>query len=81
MIQYDIACSDKAFDVEGCRKAAESGYPPAQYSLGFCYEIGHGVSRDEGKAFSWYKNAANEVIPLPCTRWDAVMPIVSVQNR
>ena len=60
MIQYDIACSDKAFDVESCRKAAESGYPPAQYSLGFCYEIGHDVSRDEGKAFSWYKNAAEQ---------------------
>lgn len=60
MIQYDIACSDKAFDVESCRKAAESGYPPAQYNLGFCYETGHDVSRDEEKAFSWYKNAAKQ---------------------
>jgi len=39
-------------------RAAESGYPPAQYSLGVMYSKGRGVTKDYIKAYGWLFAAA-----------------------
>ena len=39
--------------------AAEQGYANAQYSLGWRYESGDGVPKDEIEALAWYKIAEN----------------------
>lgn len=46
--------------VKWYRKAAELGYAWAQYNLGYCYETGKGVVKDETKAVEWYRKAAEQ---------------------
>ena len=40
MIKYEKKHTDKSFDIDQCRESAQSGYAPAQYQLGQCYEDG-----------------------------------------
>lgn len=40
------------------RKAALKNYAPAQYKLGYCYEMGRGVGRNVTEAMKWYGKAA-----------------------
>jgi Sel1 repeat len=40
-----------------CRKAAEKGHATAQRNLGFCYEFGIGVTRDDAQAVLWYRKS------------------------
>ena len=42
------------------RKAAEQGNADAQYSLGYCYRNGYGVSQDNNQAVYWYRKAAEQ---------------------
>ena len=42
------------------RKAAEQGYPQAQYNLGLLYEDGKGMTRNYHKATQWYQRAAKK---------------------
>ncbi|HTS30642.1 MAG TPA: SEL1-like repeat protein [Bryobacteraceae bacterium] len=42
------------------RKAAESGYVPAQYNLAYLYENGLGVMQDFAQAAAWYRKAADQ---------------------
>ena len=42
------------------RKAAEQGYARGQASLGFMYEKGRGVEKDENLALEWYRKAAEQ---------------------
>ncbi len=42
------------------RKSAEQGYHKAQFSLGYCYNYGKGVTRDYIEAVEWYKKAAEQ---------------------
>lgn len=44
--------------VEALRVAAEAGVPRAQYNLGYCYQVGEGVIKDEAVANNWYMKAA-----------------------
>lgn len=44
MTEYKIKCTSGNFDIDKCRESAESGYSPAQYQLGQCYEEGIGMS-------------------------------------
>ncbi|MCM1330978.1 MAG: hypothetical protein NC248_00035 [Bacteroides sp.] len=46
MIEYKIKYTGDKFDIEKCRESAESGYAPAQYQLGQCYEDGIGVRKN-----------------------------------
>lgn len=41
-------------------RSAESGFAPAQYSLGTLYEKGNGVTRDTAVARDWYVKAADQ---------------------
>ncbi len=61
MIKYTNKYTDKSFDVAKCRESAESGYPPAQYQLGQCYENGIGVEQDMTEAVRLYKKAATNI--------------------
>ena len=36
------------------RKWAEQGYAPLQYSLGYMYAKGEGVTKDEVEAYAWF---------------------------
>ena len=45
------------------RKAAESGYAPAQYVMGRFCETGEGVDKDEAEALNWYRKAADAGYP------------------
>ena len=49
---------------ESFRKAAEQGNPKAIYQLGFCYEKGDGVDKDEKLSIAWYKKAIPELISM-----------------
>ena len=40
------------------RQASDRNYPPAQCSLGLCYELGTGVPEDKKKAVELYTEAA-----------------------
>ena len=44
--------------VKWYRKAAEQNYAEAQFNLGYCYEDGLGVQKDEVEAVKWYHKAA-----------------------
>ena len=39
-------------------RAAEQGYPGAQFNLGNCYQLGEGVKEDKEQAVYWYRQAA-----------------------
>lgn len=41
-------------------KAAEWGLAEAQYDLGCCYHLGHGVGKDMTEAAKWWKKAAEQ---------------------
>lgn len=41
-------------------KAAEQGYPAAQFDLAICYANGTGVEKDERQAVYWYTKAAEQ---------------------
>ena len=38
--------------------AAEQGYVKSQFNLGYCYQYGTGVIKDDNEAVKWYKLAA-----------------------
>ena len=59
MIKYTNKYTDKSFDIDKCRKSAESGYAPAQYQLGHCYAAGRGVTEDYSRAVRWYSRAVD----------------------
>jgi TPR repeat protein len=42
------------------RKAAEQGYPMAEYNLGLMYENGEGVAKDYAEAAVWFRKAAEQ---------------------
>ena len=42
------------------KNAAEKGFAPAQYSLGFLYAKGQGVPQDDRQALKWYTKAAKQ---------------------
>ena len=42
------------------QKAAESGHIEAQNNLGYCYQNGIGVEKNEVKAFEWYEKSAKQ---------------------
>ena len=63
MIEYKTKYTSDKFDIEKCRESAESGYAPAQYQLGLCYEEGIGVQRNLAKAFRWYWMATDNNRP------------------
>jgi TPR repeat protein len=54
--------SESAADLKkGCelfRRAAERGYAPSQYELGYCYESGKGAEQSYPIANQWYEKAA-----------------------
>ena len=41
------------------RKAAEAGYPPAEFALGRMTQAGRGMVRDDKAAAEWYRRAAD----------------------
>ena len=48
-------------------KAAERGYPKAQYNVAVCYRDGIGTSPNPGKQFYWYQKAAeNSIAEAKC---------------
>ena len=63
MIKYTNKYTDKSFDIAKCRESAESGYAPAQYQLGQCYEEGANVERNLAKAFKLYWLASDNCRP------------------
>src|SRR5207244_808927 len=42
------------------RKAADQGLATAQYSLGFLYSVGAGVTQDDTQALAWWRKAADQ---------------------
>jgi TPR repeat protein len=42
------------------RKAAEQGYPAAEYNLGVMYERGLALKKDDALAVAWYRKAAEQ---------------------
>ena len=60
MIKYENKYTDKSFIIDKCRESAQSGYAPAQYQLGQCYEEGIGVERSLAKAFKLYWLASDK---------------------
>ena len=38
----------------------EQGFSRAQFMLGFMYEHGRGVARDDANAVTWYRRAADQ---------------------
>lgn len=63
MIKYEKKYTDKSFDIDKCRESAQSGYAPAQYQLGQCYEEGKGIERNLAKAFKLYWLASDKCRP------------------
>lgn len=51
---------DRSKAVLWYRKSAEQGYHKAQFSLGYCYNYGKGVTRDFIEAVEWYKKAVEQ---------------------
>ena len=53
----EILPQDLVNSFEWYRKAANQNYGQTEYSLGYCYEYGVGVSQDDSKAVEWYERA------------------------
>jgi TPR repeat protein len=51
---------DLAEAVERIRRAAENGYPDAQFELGRALEDGQGLARNASEAALWYRKAAEQ---------------------
>jgi TPR repeat protein len=47
-------------DAEEIRLKAERGDPQAEFHLGWKYQKGKGMSKDFGKALTWYRKAAEQ---------------------
>jgi len=43
---------------ESMKTLAEQGLPPAQYTFGILYEVGHEIPQDYAEAAKWYRKAA-----------------------
>ena len=54
----DIVTRDDIKAVDWYRKAADSGWVPAQNALGRMYSEGRGVAKDEAEAAQWFRKAA-----------------------
>jgi len=54
------------------RKAAEQGYPPAEYDLGRMVADGRGVRKNEAEAEAWFQRAAEKGIREAQTRLEAL---------
>jgi TPR repeat protein len=59
-VEGDGAVKDYAAAARFYREAAEAGYAPAQYDLGFLYEKGWGAALDLKDAAVWYRKAAEQ---------------------
>ena len=46
--------------VSWLRKAADLGHAAAQTALGYCYEMGDGVTKNLVEAVNWYRKAADQ---------------------
>ncbi|MCH7501081.1 MAG: sel1 repeat family protein, partial [Nitrospinae bacterium] len=46
--------------VQWYQKAADGGFPLAQYNVGSMYELGEGVLQNYEKAAEWYQKAADQ---------------------
>jgi TPR repeat protein len=44
-------------------KAADAGYTPALYEVGWHHEMGRGVPKDDAQAVVWYRKAAEAAVP------------------
>src|SRR5471030_2345003 len=51
---------DYASAITSWKKAAALRSAPAQFTLGFMYEKGEGVTADNSQAMSWYQKAADQ---------------------
>lgn len=49
-----------ALSFEETRILADQRNAEAQFSLGYMYDFGEGVSQNYDKAFEWYSKAANQ---------------------
>lgn len=45
------------FAVSLLRKAADMGYGPSMCALGWCYNFGRGVAKDDAEAVKWYRKS------------------------
>jgi TPR repeat protein len=54
--------------VEWYRKAAEQGYPAAEYDLGRMLAAGRGVAKSETEAKEWFQRAAEKGVPEAPTK-------------
>jgi len=51
--------------LENFKRAASTGYPPAQVVMGYLYEMGGaGIAADPAQAVEWYKKAAKQNDPI-----------------
>ena len=54
------------------RKAADQNDGDAQYNLGWAYESGLGVAKDQQRAIGWYSKAASNRNVLALRRLDSL---------
>lgn len=52
MVTQDLAEAAKWY-----RKLAEQGFAPAQFKVGWMYQVGKGVDQDRDEAVRWYRKA------------------------
>ena len=51
---------DEKQSISWLQKAADAGYPDAQFNIGIMYEKGISVPKDEKIAKQWFKKAADQ---------------------
>ena len=54
-----LSQSEAAVSLDWLRRAAEAGYPAAQFLLGYSYDFGHNTEADHDLALHWMKLAAD----------------------
>lgn len=63
-IIYSYADRNLPDAVNWLRRAAKTGYAPAQYQLAEYYALGLGVSKNPAEAKKWYERSANQGLPV-----------------
>ncbi|XP_053370051.1 death ligand signal enhancer [Clarias gariepinus] len=61
--------------------SAQQNYSKAQFNIGVCYEMGHGVGKDLSKALQYYKRAALTGHPQAQYRWAKLLLNTRGQQR
>ena len=69
----------KAF--EYAKIVADAKDAEGEYFVGYCFEAGVGVSKDEAEALKWYIKLRKKEMEMPCGKWELFITMARVRSK